>query len=48
VVEKRAVPKEEIVVRKEERIDSEVVEADLRRENVDVHRKGDVDIHDRR
>lgn len=44
VVEKRAVPKEEIVVRKQDRVENEHVEADLRREQVDIHREGDVDV----
>ncbi|MEX2583538.1 MAG: DUF2382 domain-containing protein [Gemmatimonadota bacterium] len=48
VVEKRAVPKEEVVVRKQERIENETVEADLRREQVDVHREGDVDVREER
>jgi uncharacterized protein (TIGR02271 family) len=41
VVEKRTVPKEEIVVSKERSADTKHVEADLRREHVDVDRKGD-------
>ena len=48
VVEKRTVPKEEIVVRKQEVIEDEVVEADLRREHVDIHREGDVDVREQR
>ncbi len=48
VVEKRTVPKEEIVVRKQDRIENERVEADLRREKVDIHREGDVDVRDER
>ena len=39
VVGKRVVPKEEIVVRTRETIDTETVEADLRRERVEVDRK---------
>lgn len=46
-VKKRVVPKEEIVVRKRERMDQETVEADLRREEIDIHREGDVDLEDR-
>ena len=41
VVEKRVVPREEVVVRKHEVEEREVVEADLRKERVDVDRKGD-------
>ncbi|MEX2571549.1 MAG: DUF2382 domain-containing protein [Gemmatimonadota bacterium] len=48
VVEKRAVPKEEVVVRKQERIENEKVEADLRRERVDVRREGDADVREQR
>ncbi len=40
VVEKRVVPKEELVVRKHEVADNEIVEADLRRERAEVHREG--------
>ena len=42
VVEKRVVPKEEIVVRTREVAETEMVEADLRRERADVHRDGSV------
>lgn len=42
VVEKRVVPKEEIVVRTREVAENEVVEADLRSEHADVHREGAV------
>lgn len=42
VVEKRTVPKEEVVVRKHEVADTEMVEADLRKERLDVDREGDV------
>ena len=38
VVEKRVVPKEELVVRKHEVSETEMVEADLRRERAEVHR----------
>lgn len=41
VVEKRVVPKEELIVRKHEVHEREVVEADLRRERIDVDREGD-------
>jgi uncharacterized protein (TIGR02271 family) len=41
VVEKRAVPKEEIVVHKRETVEHETVEADLRKERVDIEREGD-------
>ena len=41
VTEKRAVPKEEIVIRKQAVRDERTVEADVRRERVDVDRKGD-------
>lgn len=47
VVDKRTVPKEEIVVKKREVIENETVEADLRRERVDIHREGDVDVRER-
>jgi uncharacterized protein (TIGR02271 family) len=42
VVEKRTVPKEEIVIRKEAKRDTKTVEADLEREKVDIDREGDV------
>jgi stress response protein YsnF len=41
VVQKRVVPREELVVRKREVQEREVVEADLRRERIDVNRDGD-------
>jgi uncharacterized protein (TIGR02271 family) len=41
VVEKRVVPKEELIVRKHEVQEREVVEADLRRERIGVDRQGD-------
>lgn len=44
VVDKRAVPKEELVVRKQEVVENETVEADLRREKAEVHREGDVNV----
>ena len=42
VVEKRTVPVEEVVISKEAVRDTKTVEADLKREKVDVDRKGDV------
>jgi uncharacterized protein (TIGR02271 family) len=48
VVEKRVVPKEELVVKKREVQETETVEADLRRERVDVDREGDARIRDER
>ncbi|MEW5930507.1 MAG: DUF2382 domain-containing protein [Gemmatimonadota bacterium] len=48
VVEKRVVPKEELVVRKHEVQDTETVEADLRRERIDVDREGDTRIRGER
>jgi len=42
VAEKRAVGAEEIVVRKQQVQDTEMVEADLRRERAEVHQTGDV------
>ena len=48
VVEKRVVPKEELVVRKQTVHDTETVEADLRKERVDVDRQGDVQRRDDR
>lgn len=41
VAEKRAVAKEELVVRKQQVTENEVVEADLRRERAEVHREGE-------
>lgn len=41
VVEKRAVAKEELVIRKDQVQDERVVEADLRKERADVHQTGD-------
>ena len=43
VVDKRVVPKEELIVRKRETVETETVEADLRRENVDVHREDETE-----
>jgi uncharacterized protein (TIGR02271 family) len=48
VVEKRAVPKEELVVKKHQVEGTETVEADLRRERAEVHREGDIDVRDER
>lgn len=48
VVDKRTVPKEEVVVKKREVVENEVVEADLRREHVDVNREGNVDVRENR
>lgn len=45
-VTKRTVPKEEVVVKKRDVIENETVEADLRREKVDVHREGDARLRD--
>jgi uncharacterized protein (TIGR02271 family) len=41
VVEKRVVPREELIVRKREVQEPEVVEADLRKERIEVNRDGD-------
>jgi uncharacterized protein (TIGR02271 family) len=46
VVQKRVVPREELVVRKQEVEETETVEADLRRERVDLEREGDARIRD--
>jgi uncharacterized protein (TIGR02271 family) len=48
VVEKRVVPKEELVVRKREVVDHEPVEADLRRERAEVRSEGEVDLRGQR
>lgn len=42
IVEKRVVPKEELVVRKQEVVENETVEADLRKERIDVDTEGTV------
>lgn len=47
VVEKRVVPKEELVVRKQAVTENEVLEADLRRERAEVHREGDASSRNR-
>jgi uncharacterized protein (TIGR02271 family) len=41
IVEKRAVPKEELVVKKERVQDTEHVEADLRKERADIRQDDD-------
>lgn len=43
VVEKRTVPKEEIVVKKHTKTETEPVEATVRKERAEVHRTGDVE-----
>lgn len=48
VVEKRIVPKEELVVKKHMVQETENVEADLRKERVDVDRSGEVNLRDER
>jgi uncharacterized protein (TIGR02271 family) len=48
VVEKRVVPKEELVVKKHQVTENQTVEADLRRERAEVHREGDADVRDDR
>jgi uncharacterized protein (TIGR02271 family) len=48
VMEKRTVPKEELVVRKQEVTDERTVEADLRKERADVHTEGDARVRDER
>jgi uncharacterized protein (TIGR02271 family) len=45
VVEKRVVPKEELLVKKTEVVENETVEADLRRERAEVNEHGDVRHH---
>ena len=42
VVDKRAAAKEELVVRKNQHQEEQVVEADLRKERAEIHREGDV------
>ena len=44
--EKNVVAKEELVVRKREVVENEVVDADLRRERAEIERHGDVEIRD--
>lgn len=48
VTQKRAVPKEEIIVKKHATTDSKTVEADLKKERIDVNREGQADVRDRR
>jgi uncharacterized protein (TIGR02271 family) len=48
VVEKRVVPKEELVVKKHTVHETENVEADLRKERVDVDRSGEASLRDER
>jgi uncharacterized protein (TIGR02271 family) len=48
VVEKRVVPKEELVVKKHMVQETETVEADLRKERVDVDRSGEANLRDER
>lgn len=48
IVEKRVVPTEELVVRKHTVQETETVEADLRKERVDIDRQGDVNLRDER
>ncbi len=47
-VQRRTVPREEIVVRKEEVIEDREIDADLRRERAEVLREGDVRVRDDR
>jgi uncharacterized protein (TIGR02271 family) len=48
VVDKRVVPKEELVVKKHQVEETRTVEGDVRREHADIDRSGDVDIRDDR
>jgi uncharacterized protein (TIGR02271 family) len=48
IVEKRVVPTEELVVRKHTVQETETVEADLRKERVDIDQQGDVQLRDER
>ena len=48
VAQKRTVPKEEIVVKKHATTDTKTVEADLEKERVEIDRKGDAEIRNRR
>jgi stress response protein YsnF len=47
VVEKRTVPKEELVVKKRTAEERQTVEADLRRERPDIQQEGDIRRADR-
>lgn len=42
VASKRVVPKEDLVVKKQQVTENEVVEADLRRERAEIHEEGDL------
>ena len=42
VVDKRTVPKEELVIKKQQVTEEKVVEADLRKERAEIHKEGDV------
>ena len=46
VAEKKVVPREEIVARKHQVVENQAVEADLRREDVEVRERGDVELRD--
>ena len=48
VAEKRLVPKEEVIIRKHGKRDTKTVEADLRKEQVDIETKGKAQVDDRR
>lgn len=48
VVQKRVVPTEELVVKKQNVSEDQVVEADLRKERAEIHREGDVEIREDR
>ena len=48
VVDKRTVPKEEVIIRKQTVQETKTVEADVRKERVDVSRKGNVDTREAR
>ena len=46
IVEKRVVPKEELVIKKHQVQGEQVVEDEVRRERVEVNRTGDVDLRE--
>ena len=46
IVEKRVVPKEELVIKKHEVQGEQVVEDEVRRERVEVNRTGDVNLRE--
>jgi len=46
IVEKRVVPKEELVIKKHEVQGEQVVEEEVRRERVEVNRTGDVNLRE--